>query len=38
MESIIAVIGEELASLADIIVSTGTWGLFGEVEPPECLK
>ena len=38
MGNIVAVVGEGLACLADMIVSTGSWGLFGEVTPPECLK
>ena len=38
MENIVTIVGEGLASLADMIVSTGSWGLFGEVTPPECLK
>lgn len=27
-----------LAAIATLIVSTATWGIYGEVEPPECLK
>lgn len=38
MENIVTIIGDGLSSLAEMIVSTGTWGLFGEIDPPECLK
>ena len=31
-------IGACLASFATLIVCSATWGVYGEVEPPECLK
>ena len=38
MEKIAVIIGEGLSSMADLILNTASWGVLGEVEPPECLK
>ncbi len=31
-------VGKKLAAMASMIVSTATFGLNGEIEPPACLK
>lgn len=38
MKKILKKIGMCLASLSTLIVCSATWGVYGEVEPPECLK
>lgn len=38
MRNALKKIGKCLASFATLIVSTATVGIYGEVEPPECLK
>lgn len=38
MKRILSKIGSFFAAMSTMIVSTATWGVCGEVEPPECLK
>lgn len=38
MKKMLKRIGICLAAVATLIVSTATLGIYGEVEPPECLK
>lgn len=38
MRKVLKKIGACLASMATLIVSSATWGVWGEIEPPECLK
>ncbi len=38
MKKVLKKLGLVLSSMASMIVTTATWGVAGEVEPPECLK
>lgn len=38
MKKFLKKLGVCLASLSTLIVCSATWGVYGEVEPPECLK
>lgn len=38
MKKFLKKLGIGLSSLSTLIVCSATWGIYGEVEPPDCLK